>query len=254
MSSVTFQQEGKIGIIEINYPSTLNSLGKEVRIGLNEKLQIVEETDLRVLIIKGNQRCFSTGGDLNELGKLKNTVEAKEYVRDVHKVIKKIYGMTQVTIALVEGYAVGAGMSMATACDLIYAGEKAKFSIPFLNVGLVPDCGASYLLTRLVGIQKAKELAFSRKIIDAMEAFRIGLITDVFPANNAFDETKSIANQIAQGPPKALAMAKSNIEIAAQIGFEATLTLEENTQGLLIFGAEHLEGRQAFFERRKPTF
>lgn len=97
-------------------------------------------------------------------------------------------------------------------------------------------------------------MAFSRKTINATEALRIGLITDVFSAENALDETKCLANQIAQGPPKALAITKANIEMAAQIGFEATLKLEENTQGLLIFGDEHFEGRQAFFEKRKPSF
>lgn len=173
LSSVTFKQEGKIGIVEINYPSTLNSLSKEVRTKLNEKLQIVEDTDLRVLIIKGNQRSFSTGGDLSELGKLKNPVEAKEYVEDVHKLIRKIYGIKQITIALVEGYAFGAGLSLAIACDLIYAGENAKFSVPFLNIGLVPDCGASYLLTRLVGIQKAKNWLFPEKRLMRQKHFAL---------------------------------------------------------------------------------
>lgn len=254
LASVTFQQEGKVGIIEIDYPATLNSLCQEVRTGLNEQLQIAAETDIRVLIIKGNQRSFSTGGDLAELGKLNDPIEAKEYVEDVHKLIKKIHSLPKVTIALVEGYAVGAGFSMATACDLIYAGEKAKFSIPFLNVGLVPDCGASYLLARLVGIQKAKELAFTGKTIDAAEALEIGLIANIFPADKIVEETKALAGRIAQGPPKALAMTKANFEAAAQIGLEATFTLEENVQGLCLFGEEHQEGRQAFFEKRKPSF
>ena len=236
MPSVTFHQEEKIGIIEIDYPATLNSLCGELRTGLMEKLQIAEKSDIRVLIIKGNQRSFSTGGDLSEIGKLKNPVEAKEYVEDVHRLIRKIYNLPKVTIALIEGYGVGAGLSMVTACDLIYAGENAKFSIPFMNVGLVPDCGASYLLAKLVGIQKAKELAFTGKMINAGEALQIGLVANVFPADKVVEETKSIAQQIAQGPPKALAMTKINFDRAAQIGLDETLTLEENAQGVCIFG------------------
>lgn len=254
LPSVTFHREGKIGIIEIDYPATLNSLCGELRIGLMEKLQIAEKTDIRVLILKGNQPSFSTGGDLSELGKIEDPVEAKEYVEGVHSLIKKIYSLSKVTIALVEGYAVGAGLSMATACDLIYAGENAKFSVPFLNVGLVPDCGASYLLTRLVGIQKAKELAFTGKTISALEALQIGLVTNVFSADKVVEDTKMTANKIAQGPPKALAMTKVNFERAAQMGLDTTLTLEENAQGVCIFGKEHIEGRQAFFDKRKPSF
>ena len=254
MSGVRFQQEGKIGIIEIDYPTTLNSLCEQLRSELHEKLQMAEETDTSVIIIKGNQRSFSTGGDLSELGTLQNPVEAKEYVDEVQKIVKRIYKLPKVTIALVEGYAVGAGLGMATACDLIYAGEKAKFAIPFLNVGVVPDCGVSFLLARLVGIQKAKELAFTRKTIDAAEALKIGLVVNVFPAGSELEEVKLLAHQITQGPPKAMAMTKINFEQAGQIGLDATFTLEANTQGLCICGAEHLEGRQAFFEKRKPSF
>ena len=254
MPGVTFQQEGKVGIIEIDLPSTLNSLCRELHAGLDEKLSEAAKSDVRAVILKGNQRSFSTGGNLSELGELSNPIEGKEYVEEVHKLIRRIYNLPRVTIALVEGYALGAGLSIALACDLIYAGENAKFSIPFLNVGLVPDCGASLLLARLVGMQKAKELAFTGKMIDAAEALNIGLVANVFPAAAALKETKALADQIAQGPTKALAWAKTNFERAAQLGLEATLTLEEYAQGLCIFGEEHREGREAFFAKRKPTF
>lgn len=254
MSGVSYQKEGKVGIIEMDYPSTMNSLCLELRDGLYQKLQVAQESDVRVIVFKGNQRSFSTGGDLSELSNFHNPIEAKEYVENVHKLIKKVYNLPQVTIALIEGYALAAGLAMATACDLIYAGDKAKFSLPFLNVGLVPDCGTSYLLTRLIGIQKAKEMAYTRKTINAEEARKIGLITDLFPAEKVLEETKLIANQIAQGPPKALAMTKINYERAQQMDLNSTLTLEEITQGIFICGEEHLEGRQAFFDKRKPSF
>ena len=254
MPGVCFQEKGKIDIIEIDYPSTLNSLCEDVRKGLHENLDKAERSDSRVIIIKGSQRSFSTGGDLSELAKIKDPLEAKEYVQEVQALVRRIYNLPKVTIALVTGYAVGAGLSMATACDLIYAGANAKFAIPFLNVGLVPDCGASFLLTRLVGIQKAKELAFTAGTIDATEALKIGLVVNVFPAGTELDEVTSLAHRIAQGPPKALALTKANFEKAAQIGLDKTLLLEETTQGLCICGQEHFEGRQAFFQKRKPNF
>lgn len=253
MSSVTFQQKEKVGIIEINYPATLNSLCAPVKDGLIEKLREADESDINVLVIKGTERSFSTGGDLTEIGQLTNSIEANVYVEEVAKIMQIIDGMSKVTIALVEGYAVGAGLSLATACDLIYAGEKAKFSMAFLKVGLVPDCGVSYLLTRLVGLQKAKELTFTGKIIDAAEALRIGLVNNVYPADQVVAETMKIADELAQNAPNAMAMAKANLKIAEELGLDGTIMAEARTQGLCVFGSEHLEGRKAFFEKRKPS-
>lgn len=254
MSGVIFQQEEKIGIIEIDYLSSMNSLRWELRDGLFQKLQEAEESEARVIIIKGNGRSFSAGGDFQELQDLHNSIEAKEYVADVHKLIKRVYSLPKVTIALIEGYAFAAGLIMAAACDLIYAGDKARFSLPFLNVGLVPDCGAGFLLTRLIGIQKAKELVYTRRVINAEEALKIGLIANMFSGDTVLSETKLVAKEIAQGPPKALAMTKANFETAVHMDLDEALTLEEITQGIFICGEEHAEGRQAFFEKRKPCF
>jgi Enoyl-CoA hydratase/carnithine racemase len=252
--TVTYKQDGKIGIIEINYPGTLNSLCQPVKDGLIEKLHEADASGINVLVIKGIPRSFSTGGDLSEIGNLKDPIDANDYVEGVSEIMQLIDRMSKVTIALVEGYAVGAGLSLATACDLIYAGDKAKFSMAFLKVGLVPDCGVSYLLTRLVGIQKAKELTFTGKIIDAEEALRIGLVNNVFPAERVIEETMQIANELSENAPKAMALAKANLKQALQLGLDGTIAAEARTQGLCVFGNEHREGRQAFFGKRKPQF
>ncbi|WP_366921716.1 enoyl-CoA hydratase-related protein [Metallumcola ferriviriculae] len=254
MTCVSFVKEGNLGIIEIDYPKTLNSLCTEVRESLKLELTAAAQSDVRVIVIKGNQRAFSTGGDLGELSKIGDPVAAKEYVADVHTLIRKIHQSSKVTIALVEGYAVGAGLSLAAACDMIYAAEGAKFAIPFLNVGLVPDCGASYLVSRLIGIQKAKELTFSGETFDSAEAYKLGLVARVLANDTALEEAKQLATKIAARPAKALALTKANFELAVQVGLEATLDLEEAGQAVCIFGAEHAEGRTAFFEKRKPKF
>jgi 2-(1,2-epoxy-1,2-dihydrophenyl)acetyl-CoA isomerase len=253
LSIVTFEQKEKVGIIEINYPTTLNSLCLPVRVALIDKLHQANESDVNVIVIKGTERSFSTGGDLAELGALKTPIEGNEYIEEVAQIMQFIDGLSKVTIALVEGYAMGAGLSLATACDLIYAGEKAKFSMAFLKVGLVPDCGVSYLLTRLVGLQKAKELTLTGRIIDAAEALRIGLVNNVFPADKVVEETMAIADELAKNAPKAMALAKVNLELAGQLGLDGTIIAEARTQGLCIFGSEHIEGRKAFFEKRKPS-
>jgi 2-(1,2-epoxy-1,2-dihydrophenyl)acetyl-CoA isomerase len=254
MPAVTFQQDGKIGVIEINHPSTLNSLCQEVRSGLVECFRQAEASDVRVLIIKGSQRSFSAGGNLSEIGDLQDAVAGAKYIYDVSQVIKMVHDSEKVTIAMVEGYAFGAGLSLATACDLVYASDNAKFAASFTNVGLVPDCGASYLLTRLVGVQKAKEMAFTVKTVDAAEALQMGLVTQVFPADKLLEETKAIAHKISTGPPKTLAMTKAILDAAIDLGLDSTIVMEKNAQGACIFGHEHIEGRTAFFEKRQPVF
>ncbi|AET68514.1 enoyl-CoA hydratase/carnithine racemase [Desulfosporosinus orientis DSM 765] len=254
MSAVTFQQEGKIGIININHPATLNSLCQEVRSGFVEMFRFAEASDVRAVIIKGNQRSFSSGGNLHEIGDLKDPVAGAEYINEASQVIRMVHDSPKVTIAMVEGYAFGAGLSLATACDLIYAGDKAKFASSFVNVGLVPDCGVSFLLTRLVGLQKAKEMAFTGKVVDAAEALQMGLVSQVFASHRLFDETRSIARKISMGPPKTIGMTKAILESALKMGLDATLTMESNAQGVCMFGDEHTEGRTAFFEKRSPIY
>ncbi|HWQ76333.1 MAG TPA: enoyl-CoA hydratase-related protein [Syntrophomonas sp.] len=252
--AVDFKRNGKLGIIEINYPGTLNSLCKPVKDGLIKKLREADASNINVLVIKGIPRSFSAGGDLSEIGGIRDPIAASEYIMGVSEIMQVIDRMRMVTIALVEGYAVGAGLSLATACDLIYAGDKAKFSMAFLKVGLVPDCGVSYLLASLVGVQKAKELTFTGEIIDAAEALRIGLVNNIFPADEVVEKTMQIAHGLTENAPKAMALAKENLKTALKLGLDGAIAVEARTQGLCICGSEHNEGRQAFFEKRKPKF
>jgi 2-(1,2-epoxy-1,2-dihydrophenyl)acetyl-CoA isomerase len=155
---------------------------------------------------------------------------------------------------MVEGYAVGAGCNLALACDLVMASETAKFGELFGKIGLVPDGGGTYLLSRLVGLARAKELIFTADVIDAGQALRLGMINRVVPAAELVAATRALAERIAAGPPLALRLAKELVNRAAASDLETALNLEAFAQGLAIASDDHREGVAAFFEKRPPRF
>jgi 2-(1,2-epoxy-1,2-dihydrophenyl)acetyl-CoA isomerase len=158
------------------------------------------------------------------------------------------------TLAMVDGYAVGAGSNLALCCDLIVASERAKFGELFWKIGLVPDGGGTWLLSRVVGMARAKELIFTADIIDAAEAARIGLFNRVVPSAALEATTRALAEKIAAGPPAVLKMAKQMVNRAATSDLAAALDREAFAQGIAITSDDHQEGLAAFFEKRPPKF
>jgi 2-(1,2-epoxy-1,2-dihydrophenyl)acetyl-CoA isomerase len=158
------------------------------------------------------------------------------------------------TLAMVDGYAVGAGTNLALCCDLVIASDRAKFGELFNKIGLVPDGGGTWLLSRLVGLARAKELIFTGDVFDAAEAERIGLVNRVVPAAELSKVTRALAEKIAAGPPNVLRLAKHMVNRAATSDLAAALDLEAYSQGLSITSDDHQEGLAAFFDKRTPKF
>ncbi|HYS92134.1 MAG TPA: enoyl-CoA hydratase-related protein, partial [Candidatus Acidoferrales bacterium] len=158
------------------------------------------------------------------------------------------------TIAMVDGFAVGAGCNIALGCDLSVASDRAKFGEVFLKIGLVPDGGGTWLLQRLVGLAKAKEMVLTAEIIDAAEALRIGLVNRVVPAAELESATRALAGKIAAGPPLAATLAKSLLNRAATVDLAAALEGEAFGQSNAISSDDHAEGVRAFLEKRAPKF
>jgi 2-(1,2-epoxy-1,2-dihydrophenyl)acetyl-CoA isomerase len=157
-------------------------------------------------------------------------------------------------IASVNGPAVGGGCNIALAADLVLASEKATFAEVFTRIGLIPDCGGIYLLSRRVGLTRAKDLAFTGRTIDAHEAERIGMVNRVFSAEALEEETRKMAEDLAKGPTMALGITKRLFNQSYESDFEALLRLENSNQALLRLTEDHREGVRAFFEKRKPEF
>jgi len=155
---------------------------------------------------------------------------------------------------MVEGYAVGAGSNLALCCDLIIASEGAKFGEVFCKIGLAVDGGGTWLLPRLVGMARAKELVLTGEIIDAAEAHRIGLINRVVPTAELAMATRALAERIAAGPPLALKLDKQALNRAASTDLAAALEIEAFSQALAVASDDHQEGVAAFFDKRPPKF
>jgi 2-(1,2-epoxy-1,2-dihydrophenyl)acetyl-CoA isomerase len=172
----------------------------------------------------------------------------------LNTMVQRLVDFPRPTIAMVDGYAVGAGTNLALCCDLVIASDRAKFGELFNKIGLAPDGGGTWFLPRLVGLARAKELIFTGDVFDAAEAARIGLVNRVVPAAELRAVTRALAEKIAVGPPAVQRMAKHMLNRAATSDLPAALDLEAYSQGLAIAGDDHQEGLAAFFDKRAPKF
>jgi enoyl-CoA hydratase len=220
-----------------------------------ELVKALEELDgdqaVRVIILTGNERAFAAGADLKEMSQagpvdliLGRRFELWDRVRKIAKPI----------IAAVSGYCLGGGNELAMSCDLIIASENATFGQPEVNVGIMPGAGGTQRLIRAVGKYKAMEMILTGKPITANEAYRVGLVNRVVPAESLLDETKKMANEIASKPPISIRAAKEAILKAQDTALEVGLDFERKSFYMLFATEDGKEGMKAFLEKRKPNF
>lgn len=248
---IKIEKRKEIGIITLNRPEVMNVIDTETLRELTDSLIDLEtDTQVRVIIITGDT-TFSPGADVKEL-KGKHPDEAEAFSRLGHNVCNHVENMVKPVIAAVNGYALGAGCEIALACDIRIAGESAKFGQPEVNLGLIPGFGATQRLTRLVGIGRAKELILSGRIIDAIEAQSIGLVQNVVEDNELMAKAEEMAQVLAQKSPIALKAAKGLIN--QNLDMNSSLEMEIISFSRCFASQDHIEGINAFMEKRKPEF
>lgn len=245
-----------VATVTLNRPEAMNAINNDLKIELLEVMrQVAADPLVKSVILTGAGRAFCAGGDVKEMSGARTPVEMRDRMRKyLHEALLIIYKMEKPVIAAVNGFAVGAGCNMALACDIILASDQAKFSEIFVKVGLVPDAGGFFLLPRLVGMPKAKELVFRGNAIDAREAERIGMINAVYPADELMKQAMAMANEIANGPTRAIGIAKTMLHQSAEMNFPAALDYEAAVQAIVSSTDDHREGVRAFAEKRKPKF
>jgi 2-(1,2-epoxy-1,2-dihydrophenyl)acetyl-CoA isomerase len=185
---------------------------------------------------------------------LTNPVTARNFIERAGLVPTAIMNMAKPVIAMVNGVAAGAGFNIALSCDLVMCAKSVRFAQSFAKVGLVPDCGGQYLLPRIVGPYKAKELMFTGDLIDAETALGLGVVNRVIPDDQLEVETYTLAKRLLQSAPLPLAAIKKVINMSGQLDLQATLALETETQTVCMQTADHKEGVLAFKEKRDPVF
>jgi 2-(1,2-epoxy-1,2-dihydrophenyl)acetyl-CoA isomerase len=249
------EQDG-ILTITLNRPEVLNALCLKMFDELSMVFhEAARDETIKVIIITGAGRAFCAGGDVkNDVSKLSTMgpFELRNYIHT--NVIKKIVEMEKPVIAAINGIATGGGFDIALACDIRFASEKARFSEIFVKMGIIPDLGGVYFLPRLIGLSKAKLLAFTGDIIDSREAERIGLVDKVFPENQLMAAVEQLARQLAKGPSKTIAMIKVAMNRSLSMDLNSSLDYTTNLQCLLVQTEDHKEAFKAFLEKRKPIF
>lgn len=245
-----------IATLTMNRPEARNALDIRMREELVEALDEIErDPAARAVILTGAGGHFSAGGDVKTMAARRHTpAQGRERVELLNRFVLRLFNFPKPTIAMVDGFAVGAGCNIALGCDLIVASDRAKFGEVFLKIGLVPDGGGTWLLQRVVGLAKAKEMVLTAEIIDAAEALRIGLVNRVVPAAELENATRALAGKIAAGPPLAATLAKSLLNRAATVDLPAALEGEAFGQSNAICSEDHAEGVRAFLEKRAPKF
>ena len=251
---IAFARDGAIARVTLNRPDRLNALTDEMRDQISALFtDLAQDDSVRAVILDAVGRGFCASGDVTNMGAFTVTT-GRHRLKSAHRMILSIANIEKPVIAAVRGPVAGIGWSMAMACDMIVASETAIFSQVFRNVGLVPDGGAIYFLSQLLGVLKAKELVYTARKVPAAEALQLGLVTRLV-ADDALETTAlSIADELAHGPGFAFGVAKKMFKAMNTPSLEACLDAEAWAQGLALMSEDHGEGARAFKEKRKPDF
>ena len=253
MPEVETTRDGSVLTITLNRPDKLNAFDAAAHEAFKAALKEAADDEVRAVVLTGAGRGFCVGQDLGEL---------RESNRDVGALLRErwnrhvlgLRGLEKPVLAAVNGAAAGAGLSLASACDLRLAAESAAFVPAFVNVGLVPDTGGSWLVPRLLGYARAFEWMCSGRKIGAEEALAWGLVSEVVEGDGVLARTQERAAALAALPTRAIAMTKRLIERAAGSGLADQLELEAQLQVAATRTEDFAEGVAAFLEKREPRF
>ncbi len=253
--NITLENLQNVQILSINRPKVLNALNEATLLEIETAVKsFSEDKELAVLIITGSgDRAFVAGADIEAQYPL-DAEGGRKWALLGHRVFTLIETIEKPVIAAINGFALGGGCELAMACDIRLASEKAQLGQPEVTLGITPGYGGTQRLARLVGAGKAKQLVFTGQRIKAAEAYRIGLVDEVFPPEALMEEAVKMAQTIAANAPLAVRYAKIQINQSLQINNDIATTVEAGLFGLCYATRDQKEGMGAFLEKRKALF
>ena len=260
MPSVNLHRDGAAATIELNRPDALNAWDGALGAELLEAVRAVAEDDeVRAVVVTGAGRAFSSGADLRDVSSRGRTPEGHVDLRGLlneryHPIITTIRTMPKPVLAAVNGPAVGIGLSLALASDLIVAAESAYFLLAFVNIGLVPDGGSSLFVPTRIGLARAAEMAMLGERVSAAQALEWGLINRVVPDERFANEVAALRDRLAAGPTRSYAGTKRQLNHWLYTRMEEQLALEADVQQEMVASGDFAEGVAAFIEKRQATF
>lgn len=251
MEFVTYEVEGAIGIITINRPKALNALNSAVLGELDATLDAVDQNAIRCLILTGaGEKSFVAGADIGEMSTL-TKAEGEAFGKKGNDVFRKLETFPIPVIAAVNGFALGGGCEISMSCDIRICSENAVFGQPEAGLGITPGFGGTQRLARIVGTGKAKEMIYGARNIKADEAYRIGLVNNVYPLEELMPAAKKLASTIARNAPIAVRNCKKAINEGMQVDMDKAIVIEEKLFGDCFESYDQKEGMTAFLEKRK---
>lgn len=251
--AVTREDDGPVAILTLNNPRRRNALSIPVREALAQELDgVFADESCRAIVLTGAGGHFCAGGDISAMDGLDGISGRKRFALS-HRIVRQMIAGEKPIIAAVEGYAAGAGMSVAAACDIVVASADAKFICSFNKIGLMPDLGAAWTLPLRMGLGRAKLAMLRGRELDAVAAERAGLVEIVVEAGSARREAVSLAHELAASSPLSNGFAKALLGRMPR-DLDEILRAEADAQGILFTTADFREGRDAFNAKRQPRF
>lgn len=256
MTWLTSESDDSIRWLVIDRRDRKNAIPSDGWPRLAEAFVEFEKSDDRVLIVTGAGEDFCAGADLDP-GRFDGSVSvaaAHQRMKVVERAATDLHRLTKPTIAAVDGVAVGAGMNLALGCDVVIATDRARFSEIFVRRGLTVDFGGTWLLPRLVGLQRAKELSLSGRIVAAEEAERLGIVMEVVPVDRLRERVLEVARSFLAGAPIGQMFAKQGLNAAFESSFAESISWEGQSQAIAFGTEDVVEGVSAFLEKRDPNW
>lgn len=247
-----YREHQHIALIQLDRPKVLNALSTDLVKELIEALFMLEDDkNVRVILLTGNDRAFAAGADIGQMAE----ASPIDQIYDTrYRSWKKISLITKPIIAAVNGFALGAGCELAMACDLIIAGDSARFGQPEIKIGTIPGAGGTQRLTHAIGKSKAMLSVLTGEMMDAYEAERSGLVARVVPAETLLQETFEVAKIIANRAPVAVRLAKEAVNMAFESSLKDGLEFERRNFYLTFSSKDQKEGMKAFMEKREAKY
>lgn len=247
-----FKNEKHIACITLNRPKALNALCTPLMKELIEALEELDQNEeTRVIILTGSERAFAAGADISELS---TTSSVEQIHQNRFKSWRKLRLIQKPIIAAVNGFALGGGCELAMSCDFILAGDKAQFGQPEIKIGTIPGAGGTQRLTRASGKSKAMYHILTGEMFSAEEAFEMGLVAKIYPAEALMQETFMVAKKIAEKSPVSLKLAKDAVNAAFETSLDQGIEYERKNFFLTFSSLDQKEGMKAFIEKRNPHF
>ncbi|MES2415537.1 MAG: enoyl-CoA hydratase/isomerase family protein [Pseudomonadota bacterium] len=252
---VLYELDAGVAEITLNRPTRRNAINAGMRDRLAEIVNVVRNDDsVRCVILRGNGGSFCSGGDISSIQDDKDAASKRRRLIAVQATVTALIQLDRPVIAVVEGAAFGAGLGLALAADFILAAPNARFACSFMRIGLVPDFGVFYLLPRVAGLQRAKDLIYTGREFNSAEALAMGIVYEVHETPSLLERAREMARRFANAPPVAMSLSKRALSRSLESDLSTMLAIEADAQGIAFSTDYAKEALQRFLEKQPPVY